>query len=123
MDEIITIRALEGSYPNYSQLLPEKFENELEFDRKEFIASLERIAVLADQHNNVIKVTTDGSAVEPSATNAVLLVDVAPACNRVSDIAANVPLELTCDSDTDGLVEYRSAQDCRRMTISASVIS
>ncbi len=62
VEDIITIRALEGSYPNYSQLLPDTFENELEFDRKEFISSLERIAVLADQHNNVIKVTTDGSA-------------------------------------------------------------
>ncbi len=62
VDEIITIRALEGSYPNYSQLLPDTFENVLEFDRKEFISSLERIAVLADQHNNVIKVTTDTSA-------------------------------------------------------------
>ena len=61
-DEIITIRALEGSYPNYSQLLPEAFSNVLEFDRKKFIASLERIAVLADQHNNVIKITTDNSA-------------------------------------------------------------
>jgi len=61
-DEIITIRALEGSYPNYSQLLPEAFSNVLEFDRKQFIASLERIAVLADQHNNVIKITTDNSA-------------------------------------------------------------
>ncbi len=61
-DEIITIRALEGSYPNYSQLLPDSFSNILEFDRKEFIASLERIAVLADQHNNVIKITTDNSA-------------------------------------------------------------
>ena len=62
LDEIITIRALEGSYPNYRQLLPDKFSNILEFDRKEFIASLERIAVLADQHNNVIKITTDSSA-------------------------------------------------------------
>ena len=62
LDEIITIRALEGSYPNYSQLLPESYSNVLEFDRKEFIASLERIGVLADQHNNVIKLTTDSSA-------------------------------------------------------------
>ena len=62
VDEIITIRALEGSYPNYSQLLPESFSNVLEFDRKEFIASLERVAVLADQHNNVIKISTDSSA-------------------------------------------------------------
>ena len=62
VDEIITIRALEGSYPNYSQLLPETFSNVLEFDRKQFISSLERIAVLADQHNNVIKLSTDSSA-------------------------------------------------------------
>ena len=62
LDEIITIRALEGSYPNYSQLLPDTFSNILEFDKKEFIASLERIAVLADQHNNVIKISTDSSA-------------------------------------------------------------
>ncbi len=62
VDEIITIRALEGAYPNYNQLLPDKFSNVLEFDRKEFIASLERVAVLADQHNNVIKITTDSSA-------------------------------------------------------------
>ncbi len=61
VDEIITIRALEGSYPNYSQLLPDSFSNVLEFDRKEFIASLERIAVIADQHNNVIKITTSTS--------------------------------------------------------------
>ncbi len=61
-DEIITIRALEGSYPNYSQLLPDTFSNILEFDRKDFIASLERIGVLADQHNNVIKITTDSSS-------------------------------------------------------------
>ena len=62
LDEIITIRALEGSYPNYSQLLPDSFSNILEFDRKEFISSLERIGVLADQHNNVIKITTDNNA-------------------------------------------------------------
>ena len=62
LDEIITIRALEGSYPNYSQLLPDKFDNVLEFDRKEFISSLERIGVLADQHNNVIKITADNTA-------------------------------------------------------------
>tara|TARA_B100000700_G_scaffold243844_2_gene271850 strand:+ start:229 stop:1386 length:1158 start_codon:yes stop_codon:yes gene_type:complete len=62
LDQVITIRALEGSYPNYSQLLPDSFSNVLEFDRKEFIASLERIAVLADQYNNVIKISTDNSS-------------------------------------------------------------
>ena len=43
-------------------MLPDKFDNILEFDRKEFISSLERIGVLADQHNNVIKITADNTA-------------------------------------------------------------
>jgi len=34
----------------------------LKFDRKELISSLERIAVLADQHNNVIKMSADNDS-------------------------------------------------------------
>ena len=61
-DQIITTRTLEGTYPNYSQLIPDTFSKLLTFNTKELTDSLERIAVLADQHNNVIKITTDSSA-------------------------------------------------------------
>ncbi len=61
-DQVITIRTLDGSYPNYSQLIPESFSKTLTFDRKELISSLERIAVLADQHNNVIKISADNDS-------------------------------------------------------------
>ncbi len=61
-DQVITIRTLDGSYPNYSQLIPESFSKTLKFDRKELISSLERIAVLADQHNNVIKMSADNDS-------------------------------------------------------------
>ena len=44
---------------NYSQLIPEKFTNRISFNKKNFIQSLERIAVLADQYNNVIKIHSD----------------------------------------------------------------
>ena len=57
-DQIITSRTLEGTYPNYQQLIPNEFSNILKFKRKDFISALERIAVLADQHNNVVKLTT-----------------------------------------------------------------
>ncbi len=58
-DQIVTSRTLEGSYPNYIQLIPESFNKSIELNRKEFISALERVAVLADQHNNVIKIITD----------------------------------------------------------------
>ena len=58
-DQIVTTRTLDGIYPNYLQLIPDKFENKLQFNRIDFISSLERIAVLADQHNNIIKIITN----------------------------------------------------------------
>ena len=60
-NQVVTTRTLEGTYPNYSQLIPDSFSRTLELDRKLFIAALERVAVLADQHNNVVKIATDAS--------------------------------------------------------------
>jgi DNA polymerase III subunit beta len=57
----ITTRLLEGQYPNYRQLLPKKFERQLTLDRKQFVSSLERIAVIADQRNNIVKLSIDNA--------------------------------------------------------------
>ncbi len=61
-DQVITTRTLDGTYPDYSQLIPVSFTKGFEFNRKNFISALERIAVLADQHNNVIKISTEDSS-------------------------------------------------------------
>lgn len=53
----ITTRLLEGQYPNYQQLIPNKFERQLTLDRKQFVSALERIAVMADQRNNIVKLS------------------------------------------------------------------
>lgn len=53
----ITTRLLDGQYPNYNQLIPKQFEHQLTLDRKQFASSLERIAVIADQRNNIVKLT------------------------------------------------------------------
>ena len=58
-DQMVTSRTLEGTYPNYRQLIPESFTRTIDLDRRAFVASLERIAVLADQHNNVVRISTD----------------------------------------------------------------
>ncbi len=55
-NQIITTRTLEGTYPNYSQLIPDSFSKIFKFDKNSFIESLERIAVLADQQSSVVKI-------------------------------------------------------------------
>tara|TARA_B100000579_G_scaffold437140_1_gene465347 strand:- start:2250 stop:3389 length:1140 start_codon:yes stop_codon:yes gene_type:complete len=61
-DQIVTTRTLDGEYPNYIQLIPDQFTNSIEFNRKDLIDSLERVAVLADQHNNIVKIKTNISS-------------------------------------------------------------
>ncbi len=58
-DQIVTTRTLDGTYPNYNQLIPEQFQYQLELNRKNFILALDRISVLAEQHNNVVKISTN----------------------------------------------------------------
>ncbi len=58
----LTSRTLEGPYPAYSMLIPRQFQRELTLDRKQFLSALERIAVLADQKNNIVKLSLDNAA-------------------------------------------------------------
>jgi DNA polymerase III subunit beta len=58
-DQVLTTRSLEGTYPNYRQLIPASFSRTITLERRAFTASLERVAVLADQHNNVVKMALD----------------------------------------------------------------
>lgn len=61
-DEVLTSRSLDGTYPNYRQLIPESFNRTIQLDRRNLIAALERVAVLADQHNNVVKLSTEAGS-------------------------------------------------------------
>ena len=58
-DQVLTSRTLEGTYPKYGQLIPESISRSILLERKALVATLERIAVLADQHNNVVKLRSE----------------------------------------------------------------
>jgi len=60
-DQVLTSRSLDGAYPKYRQLIPESFNREITLERRSLVAALERVAVLADQHNNVVKLTAEPS--------------------------------------------------------------
>jgi DNA polymerase-3 subunit beta len=55
----LTSRTLEGQYPAYRQLIPNQFQRQVTIDRRQLLSAVERIAVLADQKNNIIKFTID----------------------------------------------------------------
>ncbi|PSF34263.1 DNA polymerase III subunit beta [Aphanothece hegewaldii CCALA 016] len=59
-DQKLTSRKLEGAYPAYQQLIPKKFDRSVTLERKRLLSSLERVAVLADQKNNLVKFSLDG---------------------------------------------------------------
>jgi DNA polymerase-3 subunit beta len=58
-DQRLTSRTLDGQYPTYRQLIPPQFERQITLDRRSLLSALERIAVLADQRNNIVKFTID----------------------------------------------------------------
>ena len=55
----LTSRTLEGQYPAYRQLIPRQFERQITLDRRQLLSAVERIAVLADQKNNIVKFSID----------------------------------------------------------------
>lgn len=55
----LTSRLLEGQYPNYRQLIPRQFSRQVTVDRRLLVSALERIAVLADQKNSIVKLSLD----------------------------------------------------------------
>jgi DNA polymerase III subunit beta len=58
----LTSRTLEGQYPAYRQLIPGQFQRQVAIPRRQLLSAVERIAVLADQKNNIVKFDIDAQA-------------------------------------------------------------
>lgn len=106
----LTCRLLEGQYPNYRQLVPKQFSRQMTLDRKVFISSLERIAVLASQKNDIVKLsfmpTESAVALSVEAQEVGSGREVVPAqiTGEELDIAFNVRYLL------DGLKAFESSE-------------
>jgi DNA polymerase III subunit beta len=81
----LTSRLLEGQYPNYRQLIPPQFGVQMTVERRLFATALERIAVLADQRNSIVKLNLDTAAQE-----LVLSVDAQDVGSAREAIAAQI---------------------------------
>lgn len=58
-DQRLTTRLIEGQYPAYRQLIPRQFSRSVTIERKQLLSTLERVSVLTDQKNNIVKAQLD----------------------------------------------------------------
>jgi DNA polymerase-3 subunit beta len=63
----LTVRMIDGTYPNYPALVPNQFSITAVVDRVELIRAVERVAVIADQKNNVVVLEWSAESVVISA--------------------------------------------------------
>jgi DNA polymerase-3 subunit beta len=84
-DQVLTSRSLDGTYPNYRQLIPDSFSRTISLDRRAFVSGLERVAVLADQHNNVVKLSA-----EPASGQLVIQADAQDVGSGSEALAASI---------------------------------
>ncbi len=84
-EQRLVTRKLEGAYPAYNQLIPKSFLNQISLDRKVLIGSLERIAVLTSQKNNIVKCTVDHANQQIS-----LSVEAADVGNGIESLPAQI---------------------------------
>lgn len=106
-------RLLDGAYPNYRQLIPAAFERRVTFERRLFLAALERIAVLADQKNNIVKLTVDsvGQAIALSVESP----DVAAGREEVPTQVSGEDIEIAFN--TKYLLEGLKSFDCSELQL------
>ncbi len=115
-DQMVTSRTLEGTYPNYRQLIPDSFSRTIDLDRRSFISALERIAVLADQHNNVVRIAT-----EPATG----LVQISADAQDVGSGSESLAAEINGDAvqiafNVRYVLDGLKAMDCDRVRLSCN---
>ncbi len=63
------VRLIEGTYPNYEQVIPVGNEKIIGILREEFIKSLRRVSVISRDHSNAVKIDVSPGALTFTASN------------------------------------------------------
>lgn len=60
-------RILDGTYPDVAKLLPTSFTSTITVDRRRLTRALERVAIIANAHNSIVKLTATNIGLEITA--------------------------------------------------------
>ena len=64
---VVYSRILDGTYPDVAKLLPTEFKHTITVSRHRFTRALERVAVIADAHNSIVKIEAVGGTIAITA--------------------------------------------------------
>ena len=68
-ETVLTSRLIEGTYPDYEQVIPQDHEIRLEIPREPFLDAVGRVAIVAHDKNRTIRVSFDKSGLTLSASS------------------------------------------------------
>jgi DNA polymerase III subunit beta len=60
-------RIMDGAYPDVAKLIPDAFEHTITIDRRRLTRALERVALIAEAHNSVVKLEAVGGTIAITA--------------------------------------------------------
>lgn len=66
---VLMVRLIEGKYPNYQQFIPQKLSQKIIINKDEFLTSLERVALLANQKSKAVLLNLTKNRMEISSNN------------------------------------------------------
>lgn len=68
-DRLVISRLLEGTYPRFKQLIPDEFEKIAQVDRKDLLSCLERVAVMANERTNLVRLSFNDNQLKINSSN------------------------------------------------------
>ncbi len=63
------VRLIEGSYPNYEQVVPPSNEKKVVVSREDFLRTLRRVSIMSRERSNAVRVDIAGGALAVSSSN------------------------------------------------------
>jgi DNA polymerase-3 subunit beta len=63
------VRLIEGTYPNYEQVLPPSNEKKIIIHREDFLRTLRRVSIMSRERSNAVRVDISGSSLAVSSSN------------------------------------------------------
>jgi DNA polymerase III subunit beta len=66
---VLMVRLIEGKYPNYQQLIPQKMNKSANIDREIFLGSIRRVSLLSNHKSKGVTISLSNGKMEISSNN------------------------------------------------------
>lgn len=111
-DRFIISRLLDGTYPRFKQLIPKEQDKVAQVDRKELLSCLERVATMANEITNLVKLSFKEGSLTIESSN-----------QDFGQAADNIPVEYMGENldiffNVKYLIEPLKHLDCERVQFS-----